>query len=164
MQLTRGKGSAVAETEAIAEAFRDLERSIRLTEVAGRKKLGVSAAQLLILQALSVRPGLSVNDLAAISRTHQSSVSGVVSALKECGFIDVRRGHDDHRVVRLRLTARGRRLVERARGSTLNPTRDAIRRLTPEQRSDLLDSLTTLLDAMSAARDEPPSTRRKKPR
>jgi DNA-binding MarR family transcriptional regulator len=164
MQLTRPQNSASAEVHAIAEAFRDLERSIRLTEVAGRKQLGVSAAQLLILEALSARPGLSINELAAVSRTHQSSVSGVVSGLKESGYIDVRRGHDDHRIVRLRLTTRGRRVIERAHGVPINPTRDGIQRLTPLQRTQLLDSLTTLLTAMSTARDESPGQRKRKSR
>ena len=164
MQSTRSQSLASAEVDAIAEAFRELERSIRLTEVAGRKQLGVSAAQLLILEALSARPGLSISELARISHTHQSSVSGVVSGLKESGYVEVRRGHDDHRIVRLRLTTRGRRMIERAHGTNLNPTRDGIQRLTPEQRTQLLDNLTTLLAAMSDARQKSPGQKTRKSR
>ncbi len=160
MQSTRLQSAESAEVESIAESFRELERSIRLSEAAARKKLGASAAQLLVLEALSVRPGLSVNELARISHTHQSSVSGVVAGLKESGYVDVRRGHDDHRVVRIRLTARGRKLMERAHGVNLNPTRDGIQRLTPAQRTQLLESLTTLLEGMKASRDQSSAQRK----
>ncbi len=160
MQSTPLRSAEGAEVGEIAEAFRELEKSVRLTESAGRKQLGVSAAQLLILEALSIRPGLSINELTRISHTHQSSVSGVVVGLKEAGFVDVRRGHDDHREVRIRLTARGRKLIERAHSANLNPTRDGIQRLTPVQRTQLLGSLKALLEGMKASRSELPPRRK----
>jgi DNA-binding MarR family transcriptional regulator len=144
---------------AIATAFRDLHRGLRLAELATRKHLGVSNAQLLVLEAASMRPGISINELAQITRTHQSSVSSVVAALRDRGYVDVRRGLEDFRVVRIRLKRRGRDVVKKAAAPNAHLLRDSVERLDSTERAALLRSLNTLLQAM---KDPPAKSPRKK--
>jgi DNA-binding MarR family transcriptional regulator len=76
--------------------------------------VGVTGAQLFVLQVLARAPGSSINDLAARTFTHQSTVSVVVSRLVRRGLVDKRRAARDGRRVELRLSARGSALLRRA--------------------------------------------------
>src|SRR4029079_3144301 len=78
------------------------------------KTLGLSGAQMFVLQKLADAPGLSLNALAAQTHTHQSSVSTVVSRLVARGLVLRAAPTDDARRLELRVSAEGRRLVGRA--------------------------------------------------
>lgn len=60
---------------------------------------------------LSRHPASSVNDLADLTRTHQSSVSVVVRKLTERGLVAKRTASDDARRAELSITDQGRDLL-----------------------------------------------------
>ena len=74
----------------ILDAIRRLVRHLRLADRAAQSELGISGAQLFVLFELGKTPALSLNDLAARTRTDQSSVSVVVSRLVDAGLITLR--------------------------------------------------------------------------
>ena len=70
-------------TRQVLDAIRRVVRTLREASRHSEKAAGISAAQLFVLQRLAGTGGLSVNELAARTLTHQSSVSVVVSK-KRC--------------------------------------------------------------------------------
>jgi DNA-binding MarR family transcriptional regulator len=82
------------------DAIRRIVQALRTSARQAERELGVSGAQLFVLHTLAERPAASLNDLAARTFTHQSSVSVVVDRL-------FRRGQ-------LALTPRGRAVLRAA--------------------------------------------------
>ena len=68
-------------------AVRSIVRAFRVNTRAIELKMGISLAQLFVLQQLTERPADSLNELAERTATHQSSVSVVVRRLVERGFV-----------------------------------------------------------------------------
>src|SRR5262245_26838320 len=106
--------SRAGEIRDVLDGVRRIVRSLHETSRAAEKALGLSGAQLFVLQTLADAPGLSLNDLAARTHTHQSSVSTVVARLVERGLVLRAAAMDDARRLELRVSAEGRRLVSRA--------------------------------------------------
>jgi DNA-binding MarR family transcriptional regulator len=68
-------------------AVRGIVRALRMNTRAIELKMGISLAQLFVLQQLADRPADSLNDLADRTATHQSSVSVVVRRLVQRGLV-----------------------------------------------------------------------------
>src|SRR5258706_11797595 len=75
-----------AEVRAVMDGVRRLVQVLRESSRAARRRVGLSAAQLFVLHRLADAPALSLNELAARTFTHQSTVSVVVSRLVEQGL------------------------------------------------------------------------------
>src|SRR5919205_3061303 len=106
--------AATAEQRVIAEVMdgiRAVVRALRLNTRAIEKQLGISLAQLWVLQILAERPAESLNELAIATATHQSSVSVVVRRLVERELVTRSTAQSDKRRVRIELTDAGRTLV-----------------------------------------------------
>jgi DNA-binding MarR family transcriptional regulator len=101
-------------TREVLDAIRRVVRTLREASRHSDRAVGVSAAQLFVLQRLAGTRGLSVNELAARTLTHQSSVSVVVSKLAARKLVTRERTADDGRRVAVTLTAAGRAVLERA--------------------------------------------------
>jgi DNA-binding MarR family transcriptional regulator len=96
---------------AILDSIRRIVRALRVGSRAAEKSIGLSGAQLFVLQALKDSPATSINELAERTRTDQSSVSVVVHRLVDRGLVDRIPFAGDARRVELSLTAKGRRLL-----------------------------------------------------
>lgn len=100
-----------AEVRAALDALRSIVQALRLGAAGGS---GLSSAQLFAVQQIAGHPGLSINDLAALTFTHQSSVSAVVQRLVARRMVAKVAAEDDRRRQCLILTAKGRAAAERA--------------------------------------------------
>jgi DNA-binding MarR family transcriptional regulator len=98
----------------VLNSLRRVVRAFRAMAQLAEEVLGVSGAQHFVLQKLADAPALSLNDLAARTMTHKSSVSVVVSRLVERGFVERSRSSADGRGIVLTLTPAGRRALLRA--------------------------------------------------
>jgi DNA-binding MarR family transcriptional regulator len=107
----RGDGR---DLQAILDGIRHIVQRLRESSREAERRLGLTGAQLFVLQQLGASEGLSINELAARTYTHQSSVSVVVSRLVAHGFVRRRRAAADARRRELSLTPRGRRALEAA--------------------------------------------------
>src|SRR5689334_21220598 len=79
-----------ADSQAVARsmnAIRSVVRALRINTRSIELQMGISLAQLFVLQQLAERPAASLNELAERTATHQSSVSVVVRRLVERGFV-----------------------------------------------------------------------------
>ena len=104
-----------------------------------------------MLQKLAEAPAASVNELAARTHTHQSSVSTVVTRLVARGL--VRRSHAgrDRRAVSLSLSASGERLTRQAPDAPQERLVRGIEQLSPARRRTLATTLSELALAVNAA-------------
>src|ERR1700755_1926727 len=105
---------AADDIQAILDGIRFLVHRLRESSREAERKLGLSSAQIFVLQHLSAAGALSINDLAARTYTHQSSVSVVVSRLVRKGLVKRGRAAADGRRSALSLSDKGRRLLQAA--------------------------------------------------
>src|ERR671939_1114272 len=122
-----------AELTAALDAIRRIVQALRVSSRTAEQRLGVSGAQLFVLQALSEAPANSLNDLAARTFTHQSSVSVVVERLVRRRLVSRSRSAEDARRVTLALTASGRSLLESAPETAHARLVSALRRLSDRE-------------------------------
>lgn len=129
----------------VRAALDGLRRIVQALRTDGRPVQGrrshLPSAQLFALQQIGENPSATVNDLAALTFTHQSSVSVVVQRLVERGLVRKVTARDDRRRQRLALTASGRRMLERAPVAVPERLIAAINALPTEDRKVLARSL-----------------------
>lgn len=138
--------STLTKTDAqtIFDGIRRLVEALRSSSREAEKSLGISGAQLYVLQKLSVEAGSSMNELAERTLTHQSSVSVVVTRLEEKGLVVRRRAEADGRRVEIRLTSKGKRLLRVAPSPVQERILNAIKQLSPSTRTALAKGLVAL--------------------
>jgi DNA-binding MarR family transcriptional regulator len=98
----------------VLNSIRLIVQDLREASRAAEARFGLSGAQLFVLQTLAATSGMSVNELAARTYTHQSSVSGVVKKLVRRRLVRARRARADARRLELALTPAGMKVVRRA--------------------------------------------------
>src|SRR4029077_16371906 len=101
IQSTTTEAQAV---ERSMNAIRSIVRALRINTRAIELKMGISLAQLFVLQQLAERPAESLNDLAERTATHQSSVSVVVRRLVDRGLVSRTSSSADKRRIEIDLT------------------------------------------------------------
>ena len=139
-QAHHAGASPAADPRVIAEVMdgiRAVVRALRLNTRAIEKQLGISLAQLWVLQILAERPADSLSELAIATATHQSSVSVVVRRLVEHGLATRTTAHQDKRRVRIELTDAGRALLAQAPPTVQLSLVTGLRRLPPERQEQL---------------------------
>lgn len=136
---------AAGDVTRVMNSLRALVRALRISTRAVEKEIGISGAQLFVLQQLLEAPARSVNDLAERTSTHQSSVSTVVSRLVERGLARREPSADDGRRMEIFITDRGRRLVETAPLTAQVRMQHAMRRVGAEQVRALGEALEKLV-------------------
>lgn len=142
-------------TRAVLDAVRAIVHALRASSRWAEKHMGVSGAQLFVLQRIGEKPGLSINDLAVSTHTHQSSVSTVVSRLVAQKLVRRRRSAADRRTVELSLTARGQRVVEQSPDLAQYRLIAAVEDLPAARRRQLASLLTEVARGMDAADHAP---------
>lgn len=107
--------SAEEEVAKVLDSLRRVVRALRVTAHSVERELGISGAQLFVLRELAAEPGCSIRRLSERTLTDPSSVSVVAARLVTRGLVRRRRKASDARSSALWLTARGERLLVRAR-------------------------------------------------
>lgn len=126
---------------AALDAFRSIVQSLRVGDRDGERHAGISSAQLFALQQIAEHPRVSINELAALTFTHQSSVSVVIQRLVEQGLVTKIAASDDRRRQVLVLTEKGRRALRRAPAAVQERLIAAISALPAADRRALARSL-----------------------
>jgi MarR family transcriptional regulator, lower aerobic nicotinate degradation pathway regulator len=158
----------VEDVRTVLDGIRRVVRLLRVSARASEGLVGISGAQLFVLQQLAEGGPCSINALAERTFTHQSSVSVVVRRLIERGFVSRRPSEEDGRRVEVSLTPEGRELLRRAPPMAQARLITGLRKLEPARRAALAEGLAALvrelgLDGEAAPlffEDEAPSRRR----
>jgi DNA-binding MarR family transcriptional regulator len=135
---------------AALDAIRRIVQALRVSTRAAERRLGISGAQLFVLHALSEAPAHSLNELAARTFTHQSSVSTVVERLVKKRYVSRKRSTADARRVVLSLTPSGRALLRSSPDIAQLRLISALRELPPRSRRSLASLLDRVVHAMGA--------------
>ncbi len=138
------------------EAIRKLVRLLRDSAHTAQGQTGLTGAQLFVVRVLARHPGLSINELAERTMTHQSSVSVVVSRLVDRGLVVRRPAPDDRRRQVVELSPRGRLLHRSAPAVAQERIVTAMGELSGELRRGLSAGLRALTDALGVSPEEAP--------
>jgi len=139
--MRRNEPIRVPEVRGALDAFRRIVQALRVASRDAEQRLGISGAQLFALQRIAEYPGASVNEIAALTFTHQSSVSVVIQRLVQQGLVAKIRVSDDRRRQELTLTPKGHRVMQRAPSAMQERLIAAIASLRPGDRRSLARSL-----------------------
>lgn len=143
-------------TRAVLDGIRHIVRTLREGSRHAERAVGLSAAQLFVLQRLAGARSLSVSELAARTLTHQSSVSVVVAKLARRGLVERVRAEEDARRLEISLTSAGRAAIERAPAASQDRLIAALALLGREARVRLAADLGALVDALGVRDRHPP--------
>lgn len=145
-------GGAERDCFLAVDAIRRIVRMLRDSARMAQGRTGVTGAQLFVLRVLATCPGLSINELAERTMTHQSSVSVVVSRLVAQGLVARTHAPDDRRRMIVNLTTSGRLLLRSAPAVAQELIVAAVRKLSPDRRQGLAKGLRALTDALDASK------------
>ena len=153
--MTVSRAATAAETS-ILDGVRSILRATRVTSRAIERGAGLSLAQVYVLEQLADRPAASLNELAARTATHPSSVSVVVQRLVVQGLVSRTPSPADGRVLNLAITDAGRDRLSRAPSSTQTQLVEALRRLETGRVEQLAALMREWLAAAGLHDAEPP--------
>ncbi len=136
-------------------ALRRLVRALRLADRAAEARLGLSAAQLFVLERLAEGPVGSMAELAQRTLTDASSVSVVVQRLAERGLVVRATAPQDARRTTLRLSSPGKRLLAAAPRSPQADLLHALEQLSTTDRRELVRLLEQLVRGMGIDENAP---------
>ena len=138
------------------DAFRRIVQALRTSSREAERRVGLSAAQLFALQQLAGMTGASINDLAARTFTHQSSVSVVVQRLVSRKLVAKTTSSDDRRRVSLTVTEAGRALLRRSPEPVQDRLIAGIAALPAADRRALVTALVAIADTLAVGEEAPP--------
>jgi DNA-binding MarR family transcriptional regulator len=150
------------------DALRRIVRALRLAATDVERDLGVTVAQLFVLQQLSDGRPRSINELAAETVTDPSTISGLMRRLIDGGLVHRGTAADDGRRAAVRLTAKGRETLARAPEAPQARLVAALTSLPPSRRRALADGLRELAAQLGPVEptfffdEEPPAPRRRR--
>jgi DNA-binding MarR family transcriptional regulator len=122
-------------------AVRSIVRALRINTRAIELKMGISLAQLFVLQQLAERSASSLNELAERTATHQSSVSVVVRRLVERGYVSRTSSNADKRRIEIDVTPIGRALLLEAPTTIQTQLMNALRRMNVSDQTAMAELL-----------------------
>lgn len=154
-QRARRDEKREARTAAALDDFRRIVRALRVSSSALQADLGVSGAQLFVLQQLADMPAASLAELAKRTMTDQSSVSVVVSRLVERNLVTRKTSKADARRSEIALSAKGRALLGRAPRPAQERLVDGLRALAPNVLEGLAFGLSVLVAEMGVGGERP---------
>jgi DNA-binding MarR family transcriptional regulator len=147
--------AGVASLRDVLDSLRRIVQVLRESSRRAERRLGISGAQLFVLEKLAEAPSQSLNDLAERTHTHQSSVSTVVARLVSGGLVARRRADHDARRLELVLTARGRRMIANTPGAVQDRLIRTIEELPERSRRQLASLLRQVVTGIEGREQAP---------
>jgi len=129
------------------DSLRRVVHALRIATRGSERAFGLSGAQLFVLRQLSVTSGQSLSDLAARTRTTQSSISEVVARLVRNGLVSRAPSAFDRRRAVLSLTPAGKTVVGSAPETIQERLLRGFALLDEASRRSLADNLESWLGA-----------------
>jgi DNA-binding MarR family transcriptional regulator len=146
----------IEQITASMNAIRSIVRALRVSSRMIENKMGISGAQLFVMQQLAEKPAHSLNELAERTATHQSSVSVVVRRLVDHGYVSRTTSDADRRRVELALTDKGREVLAGAPTTVQVKLLRGARALTPDEKKAMAELLQAWVQASGLEDGSPP--------
>src|SRR3954471_24666633 len=128
--------AARAANDVVEQIIADMKRTTWAMKCAMSERLvrlGVSMAQLHILVTLQRNGVMTMSRLADLLGVSLSNASGLVDRLEERGFVERTRVPEDRRIVMVRVTDAGTRLIHENDALSDELMRDVLGRLDPDE-------------------------------
>jgi len=147
----RGSGQArsVATVDRIQSAAIHLLRRLRLEDAAS----GLSAPRLSALSVIVFAGPITLGDLAAAEQVRPPTMTRLVQALQRDGLVNRETDREDRRVVRVRATEKGRRILLEGRKRRVRALAERLQSLSPAELG-ALDSAATVLERVTGSRQD----------
>ena len=149
--MTAGLGSLPIDAARLRVAIARLSRRLRKHELAG-----LTPTQLSALSTVDQAGPVRLGDLAAAERIAPSTLTRLVSALEESGYVQRCAVPGDARASTLAVTGRGHEILERIRQETTSLLRDSLLMLPADQLAALAAALPALEHLADAEPGIPP--------
>jgi len=133
VDVTRSIDLGEEPTERIIADFRATIGAMKCAMSERLVRLGISMAQLNIMYVLQRNGQMPMSRLADVLNVSLSNASGLVDRMEERGFIERTRVAEDRRVVLVRVTNAGTRVIEENDALSDELMRDVLGRLEPAQ-------------------------------
>jgi DNA-binding MarR family transcriptional regulator len=101
------KSKSLNETRSVMNSLRQIVQGLRNSSQASQKHFGLTSAQFFVLRQIKSKNELSLNELANLTFTHQSTVSETVGKLVSLGMVSKNRAETDSRRVVISVTKKG---------------------------------------------------------
>lgn len=121
-------------------------------------RLGVSMSQLHVMSMLDRHGDMPMSRLAEMVDVSLSNATGLIDRMEERGFVERVRVPDDRRVVLVRITETGRRLLDDIEVLRAETLRTVLDRLDPGQLDGIARATADLRDALAAVAAAPGAT------
>ncbi|MFK0297814.1 MarR family winged helix-turn-helix transcriptional regulator [Brevundimonas sp. NPDC090276] len=115
---------------------------------------GLTQRQFAVLEAVSVRSGLTQTDLVKATGIDRSTLADLVARMTTKGLLERERSALDARAKAVRLSERGQAALEAARPRVAAADKRILALLPKARREGFLDLLTSLTDAADAAPEQ----------
>lgn len=133
--------------------FRETMVALRCIGSERLVKLGVSMTQVHVLSMLQRHGDVPMSRLAELIDVSVSNATGLIDRMEERGYVERDRVPDDRRVVIVRMTDPGRRLMDDFELLRENAFREVLDRLVPEQLAGIDAATADLRDAVNGEVD-----------
>ena len=141
----------VAEEDRFGELLSQVAREITRRQASEVCCGDLTLEQFQTLRAVSASDQPSIGSLSASLGVEFSTMSRNVALLERNGYLQRARSAEDGRVVRVRLTPRGKRALETLRCDERDVFEDAYQRLPPGERPKIVRALETLAACLDQA-------------
>jgi len=121
-------------------------------------RLGVSMTQLHVMSMLDRHGDMPMSKLADMIDVSLSNATGLVDRMEERGYLERVRVPDDRRIVLVRLSETGRRLLEDIEVLRTEMLRTVLDRMEPDQLDGLARATADLRGALAAVAGAPGAT------
>lgn len=151
--MANDDNTSISEAQAIMDSLRRIVQALRR---ASAQFDGLTSAQAFVLRMVASREGASVNDVAALTHTHQSTASEMVARLEANGLLERRTAAGDRRRVALYLTEAGRHAMRDQARTPQESLIEAIASMPGTNRTALAEGLRALTHAAGLDDAAPP--------
>jgi DNA-binding MarR family transcriptional regulator len=121
-------------------------------------RMGVSMSQLHVMSMLDRHGDMPMSRLAEMIDISLSNATGLIDRMEERGFVERVRVPDDRRVVLVRITDGGRKLLDDVEVLRAETLRTVLDRLDPDQLDGIARATSDLRDALAAVAAVPGAT------
>lgn len=123
-------------TQSFMDSFRKIFGAVQSASRSAERNLGLSAAQLFVLQRLQESEPLSLKELAERTYSHPKNVAIVVEKLWKKGFITKKNSARDRRQVAFASTMKGKNWLKKRRPLIQEKLTDGFRKMKSKDQKD----------------------------
>ena len=141
-----------------ASIIADFRASMTMLKCASSERvlrLGISMAQLHILYTLQRSGEMTMSRLAEVLNVSLSNATGLIDRIEERGYVERSRVPEDRRIVMIRVTPEGSRMLDELDALSDDLLRSVLGRIASSKLSGVAEAAAALRDALAVATGDP---------